>query len=199
VGLVVQAWVHLQDNILADDTYARGKYNWESKVHTIAAGVFFGLATIYCIIVSVIVYKNANEPLGTVVSSTSRTFKYVLVSSTVASVVIGFLMHPSIGLTSRHDSSLYFNLGGAFQWICVFSLIGFIATFAPDLAAHDRAMTGAYERIDKAPGRRDPTNTHTVTIARDGTMPEPLKDDPTTSDEERAHTEHSRLVSTYRD
>jgi len=197
-GLIVQAWVHLQTNILSDDTYASGRYNWESIVHTVAAGVFFGLSTVFVVIVCVLVYRSADAPLGRIVTSGSRIGKYVAAGLLLASVVAGFLMHPSIGIYSRRESSLFFNLGGAFQWICVFSLLAFIATFTFDLGRHDDEMDGAYERVEKAPNRRDGTTARVVTVGREGALPAPPPHDPTTSDEEAALGEEDRLVAKYR-
>ena len=94
IGCVVQAWVSLQPNIIAymdighTNKGPRPSYTINSLVHTIAAGVFFGLSALFITIVTLIMY-NGDNGIRSIIRPTSKWMKYIFNTLMILSVVAG--------------------------------------------------------------------------------------------------------------
>jgi hypothetical protein len=135
IGCVVQAWVSLQPDIIDYMQQKTHTYTTESFVHTLAAGVFFGFATLVLTIFALLIGYSSENGLQRVTRKSSRVMKYIFTILMILSVVAGFVLHPAVAESYTHDT---YNSGGALQWTCVFSLILYILTFSMDI--HDHRM-----------------------------------------------------------
>ncbi len=140
LGLAIQGIFTLQDNIVEklDASYNASskpiEYTTFSYVHLVSAGIFFGSATVYLIIWAVICLRSYEDDIQKVVHHGSRLTKYICCVLVIVSVVVGFILHPAMKVTSADETRDAYNAGGFMQWTCVLSLMIFLASFWMDLS-----------------------------------------------------------------